>query len=277
MPSSMLRQRILTALVLMPPVVAGVLLLPTVWVGAVLALVLLLGAQEWVRLAGIRTAVGRFAFLSAYALGVLGLGGGLVWHLPVLPVVACGALWWLAATWQLGRIRSVVPQLGADPTAMVLGVLILVTTWGGLVWLHLQPRGPQLMLFLLSLIWVADSGAYFAGRRWGRVKLAPLVSPGKTREGVYGALAGATIWGSGLAWLLGGGIGHAAGLVILSLVTVAASMVGDLYESLLKRRRGLKDSGALLPGHGGMLDRIDSLTAAAPIFAVGLALLGHLR
>jgi phosphatidate cytidylyltransferase len=133
-----------------------------------------------------------------------------------------------------------------------------------------------LVLTLLVLIWIADSGAYFAGRRWGRRKLAPVVSPGKTREGVYGALAGGLAWGGLAGWWLGLSAGRAAGLVALCLATVLASVVGDLQESLLKRRRGLKDSGRLLPGHGGVLDRIDSLTAGAPVFAVGLGLLGPL-
>jgi phosphatidate cytidylyltransferase len=128
------------------------------------------------------------------------------------------------------------------------------------------------VLFLLVLIWIADSGAYFAGRRWGRRKLAPLVSPGKTREGAYGALAGGLLWGGVLAALYGVSVPQQGGLVLLCLLTVVASIVGDLYESLSKRERGVKDSGSLLPGHGGILDRIDSLTAAAPVFALGLHL-----
>ncbi len=132
------------------------------------------------------------------------------------------------------------------------------------------------MLFLLVLIWIADSGAYFAGRRWGRVKLAPAVSPGKTREGVYGALAGAMLCALALAWMRPE-IGAALVTIPLCLLTCLVSVAGDLFESLIKRQAGVKDSGTLLPGHGGVLDRIDSLTAAAPVFVFGLMWLEQLQ
>ena len=123
-------------------------------------------------------------------------------------------------------------------------------------------------MFLLMLIWVADIGAYFAGRRWGRRKLAPTISPGKTWEGVWGAaaaaaafaLVGAAVLGVGSRW---------PGFVAVCMVTVVFSIVGDLFESMLKRQRGVKDSGSLVPGHGGVLDRLDSLLAAAPVFLLG--------
>jgi phosphatidate cytidylyltransferase len=130
------------------------------------------------------------------------------------------------------------------------------------------------VLFLLLLIWTADIAAYFVGRRLGRVKLAPVVSPGKTREGVYGALAGACLGGLALGWVQSLGIPATLLAAFVCAITVLLSVVGDLYESLLKRRRGLKDSSNLLPGHGGLLDRIDSVTAAAPAFALGIALMG---
>jgi phosphatidate cytidylyltransferase len=130
------------------------------------------------------------------------------------------------------------------------------------------------VLYLLVLIWTADSGAYFAGRRWGRRKLARHVSPGKSWEGVAGAL----VLGGGFALACGAGFGYAgpalALFTLIGLATVAVSVLGDLFESLVKRYRDVKDSGGLLPGHGGILDRIDSLTAAAPFFAAGIALLG---
>lgn len=128
----------------------------------------------------------------------------------------------------------------------------------------------------MILIWTADSFAYFAGRRWGRVKLAPQISPGKTREGVYGALIGSALCGALLHWLRPE-TGSLSVLVLLSVTIALFSVVGDLFESLLKRQAGLKDSGTLLPGHGGVLDRIDSLTAAAPVFLFGLLLLEILK
>jgi len=151
---------------------------------------------------------------------------------------------------------------------------VLVPAWASLVVIHgVDPQGPRLLLFLMVLIWVADSFAYFAGRRWGRTKLAPVISPGKTREGVYGALAGAVLCGGGLVWLMPQG--NPLLLILFCLLIVLVSVVGDLFESLMKRQAGVKDSGSLLPGHGGMLDRIDSLTAAAPLFLLGLLLLGE--
>lgn len=271
----MLRERILTALVLAPLFTLAVLLLPTYWVGLLLALVLLLGAEEWSCLTGLSTRGVYLGFLMACVLGIFGLSWAFMDQAPVLPLLGIASLWWLVVAWRIRKIRAISPlQEGANPAAAGAGLLILLSAWGGLIWLHRQPHGPWLLLFLLMLIWIADIGAYFAGRRWGRVKLAPLVSPGKTLEGVYGALVGATLWGGVLAGLYGVEIMDRIGLVLLCLLTVGASIVGDLYESLLKRRRGVKDSGALLPGHGGVLDRIDSLTAAAPLFALGIALLG---
>jgi phosphatidate cytidylyltransferase len=148
------------------------------------------------------------------------------------------------------------------------GVVVLVAPWVALMGLR-DDFGPAYVLFLLLLIWVADTGAYFAGRRWGRRKLAPTISPGKTWEGVFGAgmatlafaLVGAAVLEEGARW---------PGFVAVCMVTVGFSIVGDLFESMMKRQRGVKDSGSLLPGHGGVLDRFDSLTAAAPAFLLGL-------
>lgn len=131
-------------------------------------------------------------------------------------------------------------------------------------------HGPLLVLSLLLLIWGADIAAYFAGRRWGRAKLAPVLSPGKTWVGCYAALVTGGCVGLGVALWLGVELGQGLALVSICVLTAAVSIVGDLFESLLKRHRGLKDSGQLLPGHGGMLDRIDSMIAAAPVFTLGL-------
>jgi phosphatidate cytidylyltransferase len=186
-------------------------------------------------------------------------------------------LWWAVQAASLARPGPIVAESAPDPGLFAAGILILASPWAAMVELHgLGQAGPALVLLLVLLVWTADSLAYFAGRRFGRTKLAPLVSPGKTREGVYAALAGGLLWGLPLGWLTGldwRGTGLAA---LVCLVAVAASVVGDLYESLQKRRRGMKDAGSLLPGHGGMLDRVDSLTAAAPVFALGIALVGGL-
>jgi phosphatidate cytidylyltransferase len=153
-------------------------------------------------------------------------------------------------------------------------MLILSAPWAALVELHGgSAQGPLLVLFLMMLVWTADSLAFFVGRRFGRTKLAPAVSPGKTRAGVYGALGGAAAWGLLLGLSLGLGPLETLLAALLCGLTVSVSVVGDLYESLLKRRRGVKDSSHLLPGHGGMLDRVDSLTAAAPVFVLGLGMI----
>lgn len=265
-----LRQRVRTALLLAPPVMLAVLLLPTAWFAVGVAGVLLLAAWEWARLAGVIAPVGRLAY-------VLTLGAALVaawWLLPRgWDPVLCGlaALWWLGLAVLLARIREVPHVVGLEPGLLLAGLLVLVAPWLSLVHLHgAEQGGPPLVLTLLLLIWFADSAAYFAGRRFGRRKLAPVLSPGKTWAGVWGALAAAALWGVLIALVLGFGPLHAVALVAVFALTAAVSIVGDLYESLLKRRRGLKDAGALLPGHGGMLDRIDSTTAAAPLFAIGL-------
>jgi phosphatidate cytidylyltransferase len=157
-------------------------------------------------------------------------------------------------------------------TASIAGFFVLVPAWLALARLHASD--PQLLLYLLLLVVAADIGAYFAGRRFGKNKLAPRVSPGKTWEGVLGGLAASALMALiGVRWFEV----SAASFIGLCALVVAASIVGDLTESLFKRHAGLKDSGSLLPGHGGLLDRVDSITAAAPVFLVGLDRLGLLR
>ncbi len=168
---------------------------------------------------------------------------------------------------QLARVTGV--RIGN----LVLGGLLLAGAWVAVVGLHRASEGPALVLFLFVLIWLADSGAYFAGRAFGRHKLSPAVSPGKTWEGAAGGLAGALL--AALVLVLGGFAGALplAAFVALSLLVALVSIGGDLWESRLKREAGVKDSGSLLPGHGGMLDRIDSLIAAAPVYALGVGLI----
>ena len=263
----MLKQRILTALILIPLVVWAVLQLPTHLFAALLAVLVLMGAWEWSNLAGLESPVARVVYVALVALALW-----LVWWWHGQPV-AQGVLalafagWLLALAW-IGR-----PDFarGNQLLKAVAGVWVLVPAWLGLVLLHARPAlGPQLVLFLMVLIWVADSGAYFADRRWGRHKLAPRVSPGKTWEGVYGALAACSLVALLGAWWMEGSPRELVSFLLICLVTILFSIAGDLLESLMKRQRGIKDSGRLLPGHGGVLDRVDSLTAAAPVFVLGL-------
>jgi phosphatidate cytidylyltransferase len=271
----MLKQRIITALILAPLVIAAVLLLPTAALAPLMALVVAIGAREWAVLSGIGSTMGQVG----YSLILLLLMLGMLYLMPpdgFLWVVVFGVLWWLSALYRLTRFRGVeTAVIGFEPLRAVEGVAVLVPAWLALVMLHGLPQsGPLLLLFLLILIWSADIGAYFAGHRFGRHKLAPQVSPGKTREGVYGAMVSALLCGLFLAWWQGVDFGRTPLVLILCLATMLFSVVGDLFESLLKRGRNMKDSGTLLPGHGGMLDRIDSLTAAAPVFMLGLTLFG---
>ncbi|MEA3278684.1 MAG: phosphatidate cytidylyltransferase [Pseudomonadota bacterium] len=268
--ASGLQQRTLTALLLVPLAVAAVLLLPTPYLALILALIVQLGAWEWTALAGISSFAARFAYLFLMAACLL-----LLWQAPLqhwyLYLLVPTVLWWLGLAIFLFRVRTIERATGIDPALIPAGLLVLIGPWVAIVHLHARsPDGPMLVLVLLILIWVADSVAFFAGRRWGREKLAPVLSPGKTRVGVYGGLMGAGVCGLLLAW--GMDLPTGQGLLTAAICTLTAfvSVIGDLYESLLKRRRGMKDSGRLLPGHGGVLDRIDSLTAAAPVFTLGI-------
>lgn len=271
-PGRALRSRLITAAILGGGLVLLVIFGSPAALAGALALFLALAAWEWATLCGWSRGprIGYVAVTVAVALllwHLLGEGG---WRqLVLLPAVVGWALATIAV-WQAERGRDLLPT---GPWALaLLGSGVLIPLWLCLLWL--KTEGPVLLLALFALIWLADTAAYFVGRRYGRRRLAPRVSPGKTWAGVGGALLAAPL--VALVFGLGGGYHGAAltGFGMLCLLTVAASIVGDLFESLLKRRAGVKDSGALLPGHGGVLDRVDSLTAAAPIFFWGLSLLG---
>lgn len=271
----MLKQRILTALVLIPLVVWGVLKLSTETLGLILALFVVLGSWEWGRLIGLKSSVVRVSYsalivvlLASAHFSSLKLAG------VELAVFLLAGVWWLVGTSWVFRYRGTTGLVGNDTLiGAIVGVLVLLPTWLAMTHIHgFSSDGPYMLLFVMVLIWMADSGAYFAGRKFGKHKLAPLVSPGKTIEGVAGGLFAAGIFSIIGAVNFDLPVLGVIGFILLSLVVVAFSIIGDLFESLFKRRVGVKDSGQLLPGHGGVLDRIDSLTAAAPIFALGLAI-----
>lgn len=270
MAATALQKRTLTALAIVPLAVAAVLFLPTPYLALCLAAVVGLAAWEWTALAGVSSGPGRLAYLVLIALCMLLLWQQTVrdWFLYLLIPIA---VWWWVLAIYLFRVRAIAPAIGLDRKLFPLGLVVLIGPWAAIVQLHgLNENGPMLVLFLMVLIWVVDSVAFFAGRRWGREKMAPVISPGKTWAGVYGALLAAAGCGIGLAWGMGFGVWPVAIAVAVCVLTAFISVIGDLFESLLKRRRGVKDSGRLLPGHGGVLDRIDSLTAAAPVFALGV-------
>jgi len=260
----LLKTRIITAGLLVVAALVCIFWLPS-WLAALMfGIPWTIGAWEWGRLVP-----GSAGFASAYAaiFVVLALASGSVFTAAGAEQVATAAMcWWLIAFIGVTRYPWRVPALLVSAG----GLLALVPSWFLLAYLHQSgPDGPALVLAALVTVWGADVGAFFCGRRFGRVKLAPLVSPGKTWEGVAGGLLGATLaavmaslWLQG-SWLVWAAIGTAAALV---------SIVGDLTVSMFKRRVGKKDSGHLLPGHGGVLDRIDSIMAAVPVFVLGLAL-----
>jgi phosphatidate cytidylyltransferase len=277
----MLLKRVLTALALLPPVLATLWFGSTLLVGVVFGAVVMVGVLEWATLTGVRRSgpLAAAAYVAAAAaltaLAVWQRDGALAWAL-VIGTVA----WWLFVLTWIARF-----PVGFDEThpprwlKAGAGLLVIPGTIAAVVLLHGAPReagdpdhfGAWRLLFAFALVWAADVGAYFAGRAFGQRKLAPRVSPGKSWEGVYGGLAlSLAIAGVAGVWLFR--LQGAAWLPFLGLcvAVVLISIIGDLGESLLKRQVGAKDSGTLLPGHGGMLDRVDSLLAALPAMALGL-------
>jgi len=271
----MLLQRTLTAVLLAPLVILVILLLPT-WVFApVVALACLAGLWEWTRLSGLRDRPVRGALLgvvlAVFAL-LWWLRASLLW--PV--VLVAGVAWWvLACLWLRHFAFAAAPTAENRNLKLGAGALVIVPAFVGLLTIHAsEPYGHWWALLTLLIVWAADIGAYFSGRFLGKRKLAPNISPGKTWAGVYGAfVAGALVTVLG-GWLLGATGWRLLGLALLAVFTVAASVVGDLIESLMKRHAQVKDSGRMFPGHGGLLDRMDSVFAAVPVFALGKLLLG---
>ncbi|MBL8296814.1 MAG: CDP-archaeol synthase [Rhodanobacteraceae bacterium] len=269
-----MKTRTLTALVLAPTAIALILFVPTALFAAVTGAVFLYAIWEWTRLLGLRAQAARGAVVVLHALALIALWfvrGSLAWW----GVILAGVAWWsVAPLWLRHFSFGVAPTRENTALKLVIGFLIVVPAWCALLQVHAAAeRGPWWALFGLMLVWVADSGAYLAGSRWGRSKLAPRISPGKTWAGVYGALAASALVGIAGSALLGISGAAMVGIFVLAMLTVLASIVGDLFESLIKRHANLKDSGDLFPGHGGMFDRLDSVFAALPVWAAGLALL----
>lgn len=259
----MLIQRLITGAIFGIAVIAGVLLLPTAGAAAVLALLFVAGAWEWAGLARL-PAAGRAAYTVAFAALVLSAPLWLDNRGLVVGLLLVAMAFWLAA---LATVVTYPRRLPLSIVAIV-GPIVLLPPWAALVHLHLASSlGPYLAMTVIALVWAADTGAFFAGRTFGRHKLAPAVSPGKTWEGVGGGIVCAAVVAGIAAVLLELPVGR---LVMIGAAIAIVSVLGDLTASIAKRNVGVKDTGRLLPGHGGVLDRIDSLTAAAPAFVLGL-------
>lgn len=259
-----LRQRVPTALVMLAAVCAVLFLLPPAATLALIVAAFALGAWEWSAFVAPARRGLRGAFVAVVLLGVAVAWPWSAGRAAFTGLLVAAALWWLLAL--VWIVRG--PQRIGAAHAAFAGVAALVPAAVALGRLRLEePQGAWLLLFALVVVMAADVGAYFSGHRWGRLKLAPQVSPGKTWEGVLGGLAVSAV----VSWAGAALLGWPTAVVVpLALGAAAFSVVGDLMESLLKRHSGLKDSGHLLPGHGGLLDRVDSLTAGIPLFTLGL-------
>lgn len=271
----MLKTRIVTAILLLALFLAALFSLPGLgWAGLVIVMVMQ-GTAEWARLAKLQ---GRSAIIYWWL--TLAVMLGIVWfdatHIPSqqifshLLIYAVSALLWVfvVPTWLISGWQPRHPLLLA-----FVGWAVLIPT--GLAMMDLRAMNPWLLLGVMGLVWVADIAAYFAGRKFGKTKLAPSISPGKTWEGVVGALLGVALYVT-LVVLLGGmgdvGTKILPILMLVSWLWVGLAVIGDLFESAIKRLAGVKDSGALLPGHGGLLDRIDALTPTLPLAALVILL-----
>ncbi len=265
----MLASRLITGLLLAAAFVAALIWLPVTALILVIGGVILVGAWEWGALSGFAGAR-RAGYVLAVA--ALMFACHRSWPQVVLPLLGVAGLWWLAMLyWVLTYPRSASCWGGA--LTPVMGVLVLVPAWTAAYWLLVQERGALWLGVAVMLVASSDVGAYFGGRAWGRRHLAPRVSPGKTWEGVASGLVLALVLGLVLARPLALD-DHWPLWLLVVFVGIAAGVVGDLGESMAKRHHGVKDSGTLLPGHGGVLDRIDSLSAALPALALGLWVFG---
>lgn len=272
----MLRTRVLTAMVLIPLAFLLVFAASPALFGIIMALLLLIGAWEFRKLGGMQGRIGGWLLLLTQA-GLLftlyRYRDALLPHASALLTAAC-------LLWLLMLLRLLVYRPGATVdfqyriVSFACALTVLSFAWLALYWLRAGPAGSWWILVLLLIIWSADTGAYFFGRAWGHRKLAPEISPGKTLAGLFGGLLTAVLVGAAAVQAIPQLNATLPAVAAVALVTALVSVGGDLFISLHKRATGLKDSGALFPGHGGVLDRLDSLLAGAPFFAMGKLALG---
>lgn len=278
----MLKQRVVTALILAALFFLALAYLPLPLFSAFAALVVLIGAWEWANLAGFSHRWRRATYVVvtlvillaiAFWLDINTFGTSLrdTQFESIQRVLLLACIWWAVALLWVQTYPHSALLWGYRWIRCVMGLLVLIPAWVALTYVRALEQGAWLLLLMIAIVACADIGGYFTGRRWGRRKLAPAVSPGKTWEGFAGGV-GANLLLTLLVWLWVGG----SYWLWLALILPAGlvSVLGDLVESMLKRHRGIKDSSKLLPGHGGILDRIDSLTAAAPVFALVLVTAG---
>ncbi len=277
----MLRQRVITALVLAAVFLASVMFMPLPFLALFFGLIVLAGGWEWSRLAGWESSVARclFLVLLASCLGLLYVYCELAADASrerVQPFLGLACLWWCFSLLWVRSYPGSAVFWSTRAMRSLMGLLILALAWLAAVYLLTFPRGGLLVVIMVIIVAAADIAAYFTGRALGRHKLAPAVSPGKTWEGFWGGMIACGLLAIALWYLLPLQQQHVslAAVVVVTVATGFASVIGDLSVSMVKRESGTKDSGSLLPGHGGVLDRLDSLCGAAPVFALGLLLAG---
>ncbi|MCH7833837.1 MAG: phosphatidate cytidylyltransferase [Proteobacteria bacterium] len=259
----MLKQRVITSIVALAAFMVVLFEVPAVVAQVVIAILIIGGAWEWSRFLGASGLASRIIYVALLA-ALMGLAA---WQLAAssMFIFQLALVWWLAALVWVFFFPTPIPLA----LRWLCGALVLVPLFVALIALY--RNDPALLLFALLIVWAADTGAYFAGRQFGRVKLAPRISPNKTWEGVIGGLLVVVLMSfAGAAWV----DIELAVLIPFCLAVACMSIVGDLTVSMFKRNAGLKDSGTLFPGHGGVLDRIDSVAAAAPLFALGVSWMG---
>ncbi len=271
-------QRVVTAVVIVGALLAALLLLPPLALVVFFGVIVLMGSWEWADFCGFGTPQRVVYVLVTGTLMVItgwfaGIYGGAVDIDVVKEVLRAGVLWWaVSLLWVMSYPRSAVIWRPA-PVRALLGLLALVPAWLAVCFLRSYEHGIWLIIFAIALVAVADIAAYFSGRAWGRRKLAPAVSPGKSWAGFWGGFV-ASVTTAALIWSLwpGGAPITLGPMMAIAAFTALASVLGDLVESMLKRERGIKDSGSILPGHGGVMDRLDGMAAALPVFALGVIL-----
>jgi phosphatidate cytidylyltransferase len=281
----MLKQRVITALIMVGVFLAAIVFLPLQGLAVLFGLIVVMGGWEWSRLAGWSAPVARVIYVLVLAAALAALYVYCQFETSpsreqlrelVQPFLGLACLWWaFALLW----IRSYPASAVLWRTVVMrslMGLLVLAPAWLSAVFLLSYPRGGALMVVMVLVVAAADIGAYFSGKNFGKHKLAPLVSPAKTWEGFWGGILGCVVLAIILWQLLPGQAAHIGlpSVIGVTVTTALASVVGDLTVSMVKRESGVKDSGSLLPGHGGVLDRLDSLSGAAPVFALGLLLAG---
>lgn len=260
-------QRILTAVILIFLIIVGLLKLPALWFMDVTILVVLWGAYEWTQFIPLKTYAAKLGFMLTLVLMIFAI---LFFNVPSIYVLAIGILAWFDGIYLvIKQQKGQLPLRANNPYYRAwFGLVVLLPFWVALNVLRTSSYGPIWLLYGMSIVWMADIGAYFVGRYCGKHKLASNISPNKTWEGVLGGLLFALVAGIIWNWFLKVPMTLWWIILLMVVITAGISVLGDLLESLFKRLVNLKDSGALLPGHGGLLDRIDALTIGLPVFAL---------